>query len=332
VLALTPVAALLFRFNNPDALLVLLLTLAAYAMTRAIEAGRTRWIALAGVLIGFGFLAKMAQAFLVLPPFALAYLVAGPPRLGHRLLQLLAGAGAVIVSAGWWVAAVMLTPAADRPSVGGSTNNSILQLALGYNGLGRLDVSHDDGPGGGRLATGSAPGCHASREDQPDSAVRPCDGGRQLAAANRPDRARGAAVAVPAGSADRPDPGNRTDLGDRCWSRAWCSASARIIHPYHTVALAPAIGASRPRGGHGLADRACGGPGHPGCRVAVTAPGLAGCSGALRHNPLLPVLVLAGLCARCVCRRAATGTARTARGQPCCAGPGADRTGCDLAR
>src|SRR6266545_959014 len=62
VLALTPVAALMFRFNNPDALLVLLLTLAAYAMTRAVESGRTRWIALAGTLIGFGFLAKMLQA------------------------------------------------------------------------------------------------------------------------------------------------------------------------------------------------------------------------------------------------------------------------------
>ena len=117
----------MFRFNNPDALLVLLLTLAAYAMTRAIESGRTRWIALAGALIGFGFLTKMLQAFLVLPPFALAYLVAGPPRLGRRLRQLLAGAAAVVISVGWRVAAVMLTPAADRPYVGGSASNSILQ-------------------------------------------------------------------------------------------------------------------------------------------------------------------------------------------------------------
>jgi 4-amino-4-deoxy-L-arabinose transferase-like glycosyltransferase len=138
-LALTPVATLMFRYNNPDALLVLLLTAAAYGTVRAIESGRTRWLVLAGALLGFGFLAKMLQAFLVLPGFGVAYLVAGPRRLPVRLLQLLAGLAALVAAAGWWVAAVMLTPAADRPYVGGSTNDSILQLALGYNGLGRLD-------------------------------------------------------------------------------------------------------------------------------------------------------------------------------------------------
>ena len=92
-----------------------------------------------GALLGFGFLTKMLQAFLVLPAFALVYLVAGPPRLGRRLWQLLAGGAALLAAAGWWVAIVQLTPAADRPYVGGSTNDSILQLALGYNGLGRLD-------------------------------------------------------------------------------------------------------------------------------------------------------------------------------------------------
>src|ERR1022692_3486703 len=138
-MASTPVAALMFRFNNPDALLTLLMATACYAMVRAIDSGRTRWIALAGALIGAGFLTKMLQAFLVLPAFAVAYLVAGPPRLGRRVCQLLAGAAVLVAAAGWWIAAVMLTPAADRPYVGGSTNDSILQLAIGYNGLGRLD-------------------------------------------------------------------------------------------------------------------------------------------------------------------------------------------------
>ncbi|MGH3408967.1 MAG: glycosyltransferase family 39 protein, partial [Streptosporangiaceae bacterium] len=115
-LALTPVATLMFRFNNPGALLVLLMTAAAYALVRAVESGRTRWLVLAGALLGFGFLAKMLQAFLVLPGFGLVYLVAGPPRLGRRIWQLLAGLAAVVVAAGWWVAAVLLTPAADRPT------------------------------------------------------------------------------------------------------------------------------------------------------------------------------------------------------------------------
>ncbi len=160
-MALTPVATLMFRFNNPDALLTLLLTLAAYAVTRAIEAGKTRWLVLAGALLGFGFLAKMLQAFLVLPGFALAYLVAGPRGLGRRTLQVLAGGAAVLVAAGWWVAAVLLTPAADRPYIGGSTNNNILDLTFGYNGFGRLDGNETGsvGFGGHRVApTGGSTG------------------------------------------------------------------------------------------------------------------------------------------------------------------------------
>ena len=96
VLALTPVAVLIFRFNNPDALLVLLMTAAAYTLVRAVENGRTRWLVLAGLLLGFAFLAKMLQAFLVVPGFAAAYLWAGPPRLGRRIWQtVLMGAGIV---------------------------------------------------------------------------------------------------------------------------------------------------------------------------------------------------------------------------------------------
>ncbi len=117
-LAITPVATLMFRFNNPDALLVLLMTVAAYAMVRATESGRTRWIAAAGTLLGFGFLAKMLQAFLVLPAFALVYLVAGPPGLGRRIWQLLAGGAALVLAAGWWVAVVQFTPAAAGPTSG----------------------------------------------------------------------------------------------------------------------------------------------------------------------------------------------------------------------
>src|SRR6202035_4743090 len=131
VLALTPVAALMFRFNNPDALLVLLMTAAAYTLVRAIENGRTRWLVFAGLLLGFAFLAKMLQAFLVVPGFAVTYLWAGPPRLGRRIWQtVLMGVG-IIVGAGWWILVAELTPAADRPYFGGSTNNNILQLAIG---------------------------------------------------------------------------------------------------------------------------------------------------------------------------------------------------------
>ena len=138
VMALAPVATLIFRFNDPDAFITLMAALAAYAGIRALESGRTRWVALTGVLFGLGFLGKMLAGFLALPALALAYLICGPPKLGKRIWQLLAGGAALLVTAGWWVAIVLLTPAADRPFVGSTTDNNILQLTFGYNGLSRL--------------------------------------------------------------------------------------------------------------------------------------------------------------------------------------------------
>ncbi|NGY63991.1 glycosyltransferase family 39 protein [Lentzea sp. NEAU-D13] len=148
VLALTPVAVLMFRFNNPDALLVLLLIAGTYCVTRAVEKASPFWLALAGVAVGFGFLTKMLQAFLVLPAFALIYLIAAPASPGKRLLHLLGATGAMIIAGGWWILAVELTP--DRPYIGGSQTNSVLELALGYNGLGRLTGDEVGSVGGGR--------------------------------------------------------------------------------------------------------------------------------------------------------------------------------------
>ena len=141
VFALTPAAALMFRFNNPDALLTLLMTASAYCVQRAVErdARALRWLTFAGLLLGFAFLTKMMQAFLVLPGFAIAYLVAARTSVPRRIWHVLAGGLAVIAGAGWWVGIAQLWPAGSRPYFGGSTNNNILELALGYNGLGRLD-------------------------------------------------------------------------------------------------------------------------------------------------------------------------------------------------
>jgi len=117
VFALTPVAALIFRFNNPDALLVLLLVAAAYCVQRACEKDSSRWWLIgAGILVGFGFLAKMLQAFLVLPGFAAAYLVAGQRRMRRRIGDLLVACVALMVSGGWYLLLVELWPASARPA------------------------------------------------------------------------------------------------------------------------------------------------------------------------------------------------------------------------
>ena len=151
ILALTPVAVLMFRFNNPDALLTLLLIAAVYATLRAIESPEraVRWLVLGGTLVGFAFLTKMMQAFLVLPPLALVYLLAAKAPLGRRLLHLLAAFGSMLLAGGWWIAIVELWPASSRPYIGGSQTNSILELTFGYNGFGRLSGNEVGSVGGG---------------------------------------------------------------------------------------------------------------------------------------------------------------------------------------
>jgi 4-amino-4-deoxy-L-arabinose transferase-like glycosyltransferase len=154
--ALTPVAVLMFRFNNPDALLVFLLTLAVYAVLRAQENGSTRWLVLAGALVGFAFLTKTLQAFLILPALTAVYLATGPGKFVRRIWQLLASGLAMVVSAGWWVAIVQLTPAADRPYIGGSQKNSFLELTFGYNGFGRITGDEVGSVSGPQRGTGGA--------------------------------------------------------------------------------------------------------------------------------------------------------------------------------
>jgi 4-amino-4-deoxy-L-arabinose transferase-like glycosyltransferase len=240
VLALTPVAVLMFRFNNPDALLVLLLTIGAYAMVRALEDGRTRWLVLAGTLVGFGFLTKMLQAFLVVPAFGIVYLLFGPPKLGRRIWQLLVMGVAMFVSAGWWVAIVTLTPASARPYIGGSQDNSILNLIFGYNGFGRLTGNETGSVGGGGAGgtgmwgpTGWTRLFNAQFGGQISwllpAALILLGGGLALTIRRpRTDRTRSALVLWG---------------GWLFVTGAVFSLSQGIIHPYYTVALGPAIGA-----------------------------------------------------------------------------------------
>ena len=137
--ALTPAATLMFRFNNPDALMVFCYVAAA-ALTRRAAETASRWrLAAAGALVGLGFLAKMLQAFVILPSLLLAYAVGAPAPWRKKVVDLLTAFGAMVLAFGWWVAIVELVPESWRPYIGGSQSNSILELTFGYNGLGRLN-------------------------------------------------------------------------------------------------------------------------------------------------------------------------------------------------
>ncbi|MEV0770668.1 glycosyltransferase family 39 protein [Nocardia salmonicida] len=242
-LAVTPVAVLMFRFNNPDALLVFLMIGAAWAMTRAIADGRWRWLLLTGGLIGFGFLAKQLQVLLVVPPLALTYLIAGPPKLGKRIAQLFAAGAAMVVAAGWWLLAVELWPASSRPWIGGSQNNSIIELTLGYNGLGRLNGNETGsvGPGGELPAGGN--GMWGSTGIT--RMFEPAQGG-QIAWLIPAALLALVVGLVLRGRAPRTD---RRRAALILWG-GWLlvtglvfSFMAGIFHQYYTVALAPAVAA-----------------------------------------------------------------------------------------
>ncbi|HEY8300872.1 MAG TPA: glycosyltransferase family 39 protein [Jatrophihabitans sp.] len=231
LLAITPVAVLMFRFNNPDALMTLLIVVAAYCVTRALENASTKWLLPAGAALGFSFLAKGLQPFTVVPALAAAYLVAAPAPMRRRLLQLVAAGVAIVVAAGWWVLAVDLTPAADRPYIGGSGNNTALGLAFGYNGLSR--IAGGSGVGGFSGSSGV------------DRLFNSIVGGQISWLLPAALLACGA-IGIAAGRAGRTD---RTRAALILWG-GWLlvtgtvlSFATGIIHAYYTIELAPAIAA-----------------------------------------------------------------------------------------
>jgi 4-amino-4-deoxy-L-arabinose transferase-like glycosyltransferase len=268
LLAFTPVAVVMFKFNNPDAMLVLCMVAAAYVTVRAVDASGTRagtwWLVAAGALVGLGFLTKQLQVMLAVPALGLVYLVVAPTTLRRRLLDLVAAVAAIVVSAGWYIALVDLWPASSRPYIGGSTDNSLLQLALGYNGFGRIlggerggarpgaggagapvglpsgapggmPPGGPGGPGGGMGGFGGSPGVERlftaefSGEASwllPAALLTLAAGLWFTRRAPRTDRTRGLLV-----------------LGGT-WMLVHAivfSAMSGIIHPYYTVALAPGV-------------------------------------------------------------------------------------------
>ncbi|UEL27542.1 glycosyltransferase family 39 protein [Pseudarthrobacter sp. L1SW] len=160
-LAVTPVATVMFRYNNPDALLTLLMIGVACATLESIRCNSVRWLILAGALTGAALLTKQLQIALILPAVAITYLMFANAPILKRLLHLVAALLAAGVTGGWWFVLVQMTPASSRPFVGGSRFNSAVELTLGYNGLDRLtgeDASRTMSPAAVNLAEKLDPG------------------------------------------------------------------------------------------------------------------------------------------------------------------------------
>lgn len=250
--ALTPVATLMFRFNNPDALLVFTMLLASYFTVRATENAGRKWLVFAGVAIGFGFLTKMLQAFLVLPALVVAYWFAAPATWKKKVVDLLTALGALIVSAGWYLAAVELTPASMRPYIGGSESNSILELIMSYNGLGRI-TGNENGSVGSQWGTTSILRMFDGVSGGMVSWLIPA--ALVLAAAAIVIAVRTWRRQLPNRRARVQSPAQALLGASTIWL-GWLvvtalvfSFMAGIYHDYYTVALAPAIGGAVAIGG-----------------------------------------------------------------------------------
>ncbi|GHO53169.1 glycosyltransferase family 39 protein [Ktedonobacter robiniae] len=148
-LAISPISVVTDRNNTVDGMLILVILLGAWAVMRAAETGKLRWLLLCSVCIGLGFNIKMMQAYLVVPAYGLLYLLAAPKRIWVRLLHLGLAALLMLTISLSWMVVVDQTPTSQRPYVGSTQDNSEFSLALGYNGIQRLLGLNKANLGGG---------------------------------------------------------------------------------------------------------------------------------------------------------------------------------------
>ena len=158
-LAVTPVFVALSRNNTCDNLLVLTLLLACWAISIAAEKGKLKYLLLSLAIVGIGFNIKMLQAYMVIPAIYITYLLSSAVSLKKRIIHLISGTLVLLAFSFSWAIVVDLIPAANRPYVGSSTNNSELELIIGHNGLERLGIgsSTTGGMGGGKTQGGTPP-------------------------------------------------------------------------------------------------------------------------------------------------------------------------------
>lgn len=175
ILAVTPVFVAVNRTNNMDSILLLLLMIGTWALMKSVREKKWGYLLLASALVGVGFNAKMLQAYMVLPAFYLFYIIAAKYSLKKKLLQLVPAVCVLLTVSLSWGLYVDSVPADQRPYIGSSDTNSVLELAFGYNGAMRL-LGRDSGSGSSSGARTSqsgenSEGSRASQNKEVDSAA-----------------------------------------------------------------------------------------------------------------------------------------------------------------
>jgi len=145
--ALTPVVVVASRNNTIDMQLIFVLLIATWFLFKSIDSGKWRYLFLAAVFVGLGFNIKMLQAYLILPAVALTYLFFAKEKVAKRFLAGVISMVIVLAVSSVWVIAVDLYPSSSRPYVDSSTNNTVVELIFGHNGMER--INGEQGLGGG---------------------------------------------------------------------------------------------------------------------------------------------------------------------------------------
>lgn len=154
-LAITPVFVADSRNNTIDNLLVMTLLFACIAVSKAAEEGKLKYLLIGLALVGAGFNIKMLEAYMVLPALYIIYLLSKAVSLKKKIVHLVIGTLVLALVSFSWAFVVDLVPASQRPYVGSSTNNTVMELIFGHNGLERLSSSGGSMGGGGGAPSGN---------------------------------------------------------------------------------------------------------------------------------------------------------------------------------
>jgi 4-amino-4-deoxy-L-arabinose transferase-like glycosyltransferase len=266
LLAITPSVVAVDRSNNMESCLILVLLGAAWGALRAAETGKTIPLLVAMGLLGVGFNVKMGAALALAPVLISVYIFAGGQDGFSRRLaaSVLAGVVLVIVSLSW-VMLYDLTPSSERPYVGSTSGNSMLELAALHNGLNRFIARLTPAAGGqGAAPDSSSNGIAASDTGRGQRARIFDDSPTGVLRLFRPQEAAQAAWWLPMGIAGALlgwlSPGAAGIRGKRAlvvicggWVAAYWMAfsfAGGVVHFYYLAVLGPplavlvAIGAS----------------------------------------------------------------------------------------
>ena len=187
VLIVTPVAIATDRNNTMDGMLVFTLLLAAWAFIAATETGKARWLFLGAFIVGLGFNIKMLQAFLPLPAFYALYFFGAKTGWFRKILNIGISAVLLLVVSLSWAVIVDLTPADQRPYIGSSDDNTVMELIVGHNGLSRLFggggnqavAQGGTAPDGGAASVNPDGGNSRPQQFPPQDALAACKGQSQ---------------------------------------------------------------------------------------------------------------------------------------------------------